>query len=140
MIKNHETSQNLNSFRKFLFQFFLWVLLMSWNFARVQKTLNQNDAENFSCLYWKTNKIYFQKKKNLNQEWRAFQNIQHCLMSQFSVKILAFVFAEMNWSYLTGFSLTNLLVNKKSSLSASKDCANNYLFLSSYPLGYHLAK
>ena len=62
-IKFRETSQNFNSFRQFIFPFFLSVVCLSWNFVRFHEILFQTDAESFSFLSWKTKKFYSRKKK-----------------------------------------------------------------------------
>ena len=56
--KVFETSQNVNSFRLFLFTFFLSVVWLSWNFVRFPKIQFQTDTKSFSFLYWKTKKFY----------------------------------------------------------------------------------
>ena len=52
------TSQNFNSFRQFLFPFFLLIVWSSWDFVRFHDILFQTDAKNFSSLSWKTKKLY----------------------------------------------------------------------------------
>ena len=47
-----------NSFRQFLFPFFLLVVRLSWNFLRFHKILFQTDAKNFSFISWKREKMY----------------------------------------------------------------------------------
>ena len=67
-----EISQNFISFRQPIDKMeikVVWMNLMSWNFVRFHKILNQTDAKNFSCLSWKTNKFYSWKVFFSSNRW-----------------------------------------------------------------------